>query len=286
MRSTSVIVFFLLSLMTRAQSVASVQNGPWNSPSTWDCACVPEFSQSVVVMHAVEITAPLLMGHQQVQVTGTGEIGMSFPSSVTFNTVLINEGHVLVMGDVLNSGLLNNAGFAEFIGTLLNDGSIINDAGALMQVEGDFVNQDLVQGEGAICVTDLTENAGAISGTLDFCDWTPTVSVPPFIDQNTGVVESGITFCQNNPCATAIAEDFGKDVALSPGASMDLAVVSGLPPGADLMVLDATGRIALPVRRPIADRVELGLSGLSNGAYRLVVRGATGQRVLPLVIAR
>ena len=269
-----------------AQTVMSVQNGPWNDPSTWDCACVPDFSQSVVIMHSVEINAALLLGHQQVQVTTSGEITMTLPAMVTFNTVLINEGHVLVMGEILNSGLFNNAGLAEFIGTLLNDGSIISDAGALMQVEGDFVNQDLVQGEGAICVTGLTENSGAISGTLDFCDWTPTVSAPPFIDQNTGAVENGITFCQSSPCATAIPDGFTQGLELSYAVSTDQPVLNGLPIGADVMLVDAAGRVAQPVRRSVTDRMDMVLSGLPNGTYLLVVRASAGQRVLPLVIAR
>lgn len=268
------------------QTVISVQSGLWHAPSTWDCACVPDFSQSVIVMHSVEIGSPLLMGHQQVQVTAAGEITMTFPASISFNTVLINEGHVLVMGEILNSGLFNNAGFVEFIGTVLNDGSIISDAGSLMQIEGDFVNQDLVQGEGAICVTDLTENSGSISGTLDFCDWTPTVSSPPFIDQNTGAVENGITFCQNSPCATGFPDPFGENLVLSPAIAHDLAVLNGVPVGAYVALFDAAGRLAMPRRRSIADRWELPLSGLPSGSYRLVVHASAGQRVLPLVIAR
>ncbi len=237
-------------------------------------------------MHSVEINSALLLGHQQVQVTSVGEITMSFPETISFNTVLINEGHVLVMGDILNQGLFNNAGFTEFIGTVVNSGSIISDAGAVMQIEGDFINQDLLQGEGAVCVTDQTDNQGTISGTIDICDWTPTVNMPPFIDLNTGTVESGITFCQNSPCASGVHEGFGVGIGASPTVAMDEVLLTGLPPGVAVLLMDAVGRVVLPARMAATDRMELGLSSLPTGAYRMVVRGAAGQRVLPLVIAR
>lgn len=286
MRSFTIGVVFLMLSAVNGQTVVSVQNGLWTSSSTWDCACVPDFSQNVVIMHSVEIDVSLLIGHQQVQVTSSGEITMTLQQTVSFNTVLINEGHVLVMGDVLNSGLFNNAGLAEFVGRLLNDGSIISDSGALLRVEGDFVNQDLVQGEGAICVSDLTDNQGAISGTLDFCDQTPSVSVPPFIDQNTGAVENGITFCQNSPCASSINEPFGATLELSSSIVTDQVILMGIPKGATFALMDAIGRMVLPARTASVDRVELGLSGLPIGVYRLVVAGSSGQRMLPLVIAR
>ncbi len=286
MRTAVSLLALIAVAALNAQTVASVQNGAWNAPSTWDCTCVPDFSQSVVIMHSVEINSALLIGHQQVQVTASGEITMSFPATISFNTVLINEGHMLVMGDILNQGLFNNQGFAELIGTVLNDGSMISGAGAVMQVEGDFVNQDLVQGEGALCVTDLTDNQGTISGTLDFCDWTPTVSVPPFIDQNTGAVENGITFCQNSPCATGVGENYLPGMELCPAIAADRTTLVHVPQGAAVLLLDAAGRMALPPRRPMTDRVDLSLSGLPNGHYRLVVRASAGQRVLPLVIAR
>ena len=248
---------------------------------------MPDFSLNVVIMHSVEINSALLIGYQQVQITTSGEITMSFPETVSFNTVLINEGHLLVMGDILNQGLFNNQGFAEFIGTMLNDGSIISDAGAVMQVEGDFVNQDLVQGEGALCVTDHTDNQGTISGTLDFCDWTPTVSVPPFIDQNTGAVENGITFCQNSPCATGLDEGSGASLMLAPSSTSDITLLSGLPAApVSIRVVDGSGRLVLPAFTPAADRVELHLSSLATGIYRVVVVSPSGQRMLPLVIAR
>lgn len=286
MRRTFTPFLVLFASICDAQTVTSVQSGPWNSPSTWDCGCVPDFSQSVVIANSVEITEALLLGHQQVLVAIGGELTMTLPATVSFNTVLINEGHVLVMGDILNSGLFNNAGFAEFVGSLLNDGSIISVLGAFMQVEGDFVNQDLVQGEGAICVTDLTDNQGSISGTLDFCDQSPTVNVAPFVDLNTGAVESGITFCQNSPCATSVQESFAADMELSPVIASDLITLTRMPAGVMVTVLDASGRLSRPVPARLTDRTEVDLSGLAAGPYRVVVRGPAGQRVLPFVIVR
>lgn len=123
-------------------------------------------------------------------------------------------------------------------------------------------------------------------GTLDFCDQTPTVTSPPFIDQNPGTVESGVTFCQGSPCATGIGEVPGSGMVLLPNIAEDRAALTGVFPGAEVLLLDGAGRLAIAPRRTQADRMELGLSALPNGAYRLVVRSSAGQRVLPLVIAR
>ena len=280
---SSVLVF---PALLRAQTVSTVQNGAWTAPSTWDCACVPDYSQSLVIMHSVEILDALLIGHQQVQVMSTGEITMSFPGTISFNTVLLNEGHVLVMGDILNEGLFNNNGFAEVVGTFINDGSLISDAGALLRIEGDFVNQDLVQGEGAICVTDITDNQGTISGTLDLCDQTPTVNIAPFVDANTGVIESGITYCQNSPCATSVQEGSTVSMELFPVLASDQVTLVAVPVGASVLLLDHLGRLMRPMRTAVVDRMDLDLSGLTAGAYRAVVRGSVDQRVLPFVISR
>jgi hypothetical protein len=137
-----------------------------------------------------------------------------------------------------------------------------------------------------MCVVDTTENEGTISGTIDFCDWTPTVSTPPFIDYSPGTVESSVTFCQNSPCATGLTEVFGPSLALMPPIASDQTLLCGIPTNASVRVVDGTGRTALPAFRPATDLSELSLSLLAPGIYRVVVTSSAGQRALPLVIAR
>ena len=286
MRTFLISALFTIVVPSSAQTVVSVQDGIWNVPSTWDCGCVPDNTQNVVIMHSVEITTTLLIANPQVQVTTGGELIMSLPASISLSTAFINEGHVLLMGTVHNVLLFNNAGFAEFIGQFDNLGSILIDVGALLQVEGNFTNYELLQGDGAMCVADTTINGGTISGTLDFCDGTPTVFSPPFIDVNFGTVESGITFCQNGPCASGVQESFGSWMSLSPSIASDQVTLAGIPLGASVRLVDAVGRIGQNLRSTTTDRLELPLSALPNGAYNLLVQGAAGQRVLPFVIAR
>ncbi len=289
MRSLVAVLFLALVTTVRSQTVTTVQNGLWDSPATWDCGCVPDNSPSLVIMHSVEIIGAIELAQPMVTVDPLGEVTMAYPGTVIINTNFINQGHVLLSGEIHIPGFFNSMGFTEFIGQVdiaAPSGSLIIPEGGFVQIEGDLTNNELLQGDGAICVLDTTENNGSISGDLDFCDLSPTVTVPPFLDSSPGPVDNSVTFCQNNPCATSVTEVFASGLQLLPSITAEQATLIGIPTGSTVQLIDAAGRIAWPGTGTRAERLELPLGGLPNGAYRVVVRGAAGQRVLPLVIAR
>jgi hypothetical protein len=150
-----------------------------------------------------------------------------------------------------------------------------------LHVEGDLHNEGSIDGTGNICVTGLTVNEGAIAGDIDFCDGTPTTSVPPIIDINMGTVEPSITFCATIICAVGLADHgHGSVITLVPVPAHGHATLTG--PAAEIatiQAIDARGRVvSLPVR---AGRIDL--AGLSPGVYAVVLPERPPQ-VLRLVV--
>lgn len=285
MRSLVLPVVQFAALVAPAQVVQSVQSGPWNVPSTWDCSCVPGSGQTVVVAHSVEIQGSIQLMHPQVHVTPGAEITMSFPEAVTIATDLTNDGHVLLIGTVLLIGQFTNNSFAEFVGELVSDGLIVNGPGALIQVEGDLTNHDQLQGGGFVCVTDSVINTNTISGTLDLCDQSNTAQQPPFIDSNSGTVAPTVTFCDLGPCTTAINGPDGGDGSRMMLVGDVLTVLDG-EAGAVLELFDARGRRVMPPLRLAGDVVRVPLHGMADGPYRAVLRTDKHRRSAAFILVR
>ncbi len=284
MRVQYAFVLAILASTAQAQTVNTVQNGAWSAPATWSCNCVPVSTASLVVMHSVELLGDLTITNPQVQVTSTGEITTSFPVTLTLNGVFIMEGHVFISGWVYNYSLLDVTGLFEVAGDFISDGQVQMDGGTLI-VEGGLTNYSSITGDGSICVVDSTVNHGSITGPLDFCDQSPTVGTPPFLDVNTGTVGSAVTFCTNSSCITGIADHAVQVIALAPNPASDRMTIFGTVAGDAITVVDASGRQGLRMKAT-ADRTELDLAAMANGAYRVIVRSRAAVRALPLIIAR
>ena len=284
MRACYVPLLALLASTAHAQTVNTVQDGAWNAPGTWSCNCVPGATASVVVMHSVQLLGDLTLTGPQLQVTSTGEITTSFPVTLTLSGVCIIEGHVFISGWVNNIGLLDITGLFEVAGDFTSDGQVLIDGGTLI-VEGDFTNYSTITGDGSICVGDSTVNQGTISGPLDLCDQSPTVSSPPFLDENTGEVENTVTFCTNSACVVGIADHFASAISIAPNPANESVQLVGLATGDLISVIDATGRTCM-LKRSTSDRTHMDVSALSVGSYRIRVGPGTGVRVLPLLIVR
>lgn len=286
MRIFPVLLLLFAPSLIRAQVIATVQNGPWTNPSTWDCNCVPAPGDSLVITHSVEITGDLTFSFPQVQVTTTGELTMSFPATVILGGTFIIEGHVLLMGWISNAGgSIDVSGSFELIGVFSTDGDIVMDGGT-MQVEGDLINYMSISGDGSICVYDSTNNQGTITGTVDICDATPTTSTAPIVDLNSGTIAGTVTYCTNSACAFAGVEEAWADaVTAYPNPAGRTMTVSGLGGIKGLLLVrDATGRAVH----------ELRLTGLEGGVqitapaagiFSLEIRTAVGSKSLKLIFA-
>ena len=282
MRPTLALVALACTLRTEAQTIVSVTDGEWNDPATWDCACLPG-TQDVEVLHDVEITTNIIFFNSQIHVATGGLLFMMAPYSVAITETLYCEGTLHLIGDVDVDGLLVIQADAQVIGEVHNDNALsVIGPGADLHVEGDLINDGVIDGNGYICVTDLTVNSGTLEGQIDFCDGSPTTAVPPIIDINTGTVGPEVTFCATAVCVAGVL-DHGMEepITLWPVPVHDQLTIVGLPAAVDrLLLMDGSGRVLRSMPRSEVIR----MTGITAGSYMLVPSSGQGRRMLRLIV--
>ncbi|MEO8068194.1 MAG: hypothetical protein ABI599_10930 [Flavobacteriales bacterium] len=280
MRSYYALPFLLLATSAKAQIVTTVQDGPWTSPSTWSCGCVPAAPSSLVIMHNVGVFGSLVLDEPQVQVASTGSINMSFPDMVLISTAFIMQGHVFFQGTVTMAGLVDVSGLFEVTGMLVNNGQLTLSGGSMI-IEGDLLNNQQISGNGSICVYLFTNNVGAINGAVDICDFSPTTTTPPILDANTGTVAGTVTYCTNSACGLSGVDNAAElsHILVSPNPAVDQAVVElpgqGIVRG-ELVSMD--GRVMEAGILSTGDRLLIQHPG-ANGIFLLRLFGPAGQRL-------
>lgn len=268
-----------LTSAVSAQLYTTAADGPWNDPATWACTCVPSVADSVEIAHHVTIANSITLTNAWVHITPSGWFGFSVPGFLAITQPVLNEGTLHTIGDLDVDWTFDSPGYIEVNGDLFNDDSInIGNAG-LIRVNGNMRNDGVIAGGGAICVSDMTINNGALLGHLDFCDASPTVLTPPFIDQSTGTVDPNVVFCDSGKCTVGIGEGPWSSVAVGPNPADDRLRLTGLPEGPlRFDLLDAMGRTC-PVQVSGGGAARsLDLALLATGGYLLRVCGGEGCR--------
>ena len=264
-----------VSALASAQTVTSVTDGNWSAPATWDCNCVPSTTSEVHIHHVVEVALfnfampyPLVVVHADgiLRVAGQLEVNnlVQVDGSLLVVQVLrLNQGsHVTVSGGVIAEGLLVD-GHLEMAG---GTASVIS-----------LISEGLLSGQGSICATQLTENFGTITGTIDICDGTPTTTVPPILDTNAGAVDAGVTYCTSSACATWIDEEgrSGRTVVFPNPTVAEVRILHARAKG--MMVIDPLGRSVPAELEQIGDDVLLHRGSLTAGGYTVVWMDGQGR---------
>lgn len=278
--------FISLGSSLHAQSLISVADGVWSNPTTWDCNCVPSFNNAVTVAHHVT-SSTTVNGYASIMVTPTGHLELSGGGSL-WATQCVVQGIVscpiyLGLGPMTLSGIVNASGIYLW-GDLHMQGGTVSTPGNFTSGTGFAVD-----GFGSICAGDSTHLQGPLTGTVDICDLSPTVSDPPFIDEGAQFVGPNVTFCQNSTCSTGLQQRSYKDAVhvfpLPAAEQFTIDVQRGSLQQIDLF--DAQGRIAKATGPLEASSfVVIDVSDLREGAYVLRLRMEDGMRTLPLIIAR
>lgn len=274
---------FLMPALVQAQgTTTSVQDGDWDDPATWDCSCVPEVDNAIVI-HQVRITGNTFL-MQRVHVTPVGSLVMDDYFSVVIMDTVINDGLMELIGDIdVDWALLNNATIL-IEGVMHNDGAIVMGGPDALIALDNIGNYDTIEGEGRICVAEHSENTGTIHGLIDFCDLTPTVAAPPFIDANSGSVAGSVTFCAGGSCGP-------QSVPANDSAGSRI----GPNPSNDHVRIDITSRSIVTVRDALGRSVSsqaasqplvLDVSMLPPGIYTVTLESGTRETAHRLVIAR
>lgn len=273
-------------LFAEAQITYSVQDGDWSDPATWDCNCIPEV-HNAEVLHQVRIAGNTFL-MQRVHVTPVGSLFMDEYFSVVIMDTVINDGLMDLIGDIdVDWAMINNS-TVHIDGVMHIDGVLTMGGPDAALTLDDIGNYDTIEGEGRICVSGFSENTGTIQGEIDFCDLTPTVSSPPFIDMNSGTVMGSVTFCAEGGCGPNPVADlqhtlFG--VRIYPIPTQDWLTIEA-PAQARITLLDGSGREVLSAFAPQSGLSTLSISSIPSGVYVAEVRDGTARQRIRVVIAR
>lgn len=268
-----------VSPVLSAQLYTTAADGPWNDPATWSCNCVPSVADSVEISHAVTIQAAVTLTNAWVHITPSGWFGFSSMGFLAITQPVLNEGTLYTIGDLDVDWPFDSPGYIEVNGDFANDDSITIGATGLIRVNGNMQNDGVIVGNGAICVSGITINEGDLVGAMDFCDGSPTTTVPPIIDQNNGTVDPAIVFCESGKCSVGIGEDVWAGVSIAPNPTSGRLMLSGLPTGLlRFELVDALGRACAVTSEGNRTSRSIDLEPLMSGTYVLRVCGEEGCR--------
>lgn len=189
-----------------SQSATSITNGPWVSPFTWSCTCVPLPGYTVTINHHVTLNTSFQLPSGGITVNAGGTLVQDSArdmlinggfivnhGTVDFRYLLLQNGYVTSTdtlrlksfanyGSIENSGVLHrvdsffNVGFIHNTGLVLtkkfqNNDTLIND-GLFAEVDSFFNMSFILNNDSIITPTFLTSgnliNNGQITGVDSF----------------------------------------------------------------------------------------------------------------------
>jgi len=123
-------LFFLVPFFTNAQTVTSVAAGNFYSPSTWDCTCVPNATDTIYVNHAVILNLGITYSGGLLQVGGAG----SLIDGGAGNGIFIDGGKVTNIGTINCSAILLESGYFNNLSQLYVDSLRTKDTASNMGI--------------------------------------------------------------------------------------------------------------------------------------------------------
>ncbi len=159
-----VFVMFLVMVNSFSQSATSIANGPWLSPFTWNCMCVPTPGYTVVINHQVTLNTSFQIP--------SGGITISSGASLIQDTA---------RDIMINGGFLVNNGKVNFRYLLLQTGSLTNNDSLRLK---SFANYKKFINAGVVYKVDSFYNMGYLHNS-------GTVSVKKFQNSDT-LINNGL----------------------------------------------------------------------------------------------
>ncbi|MFH1321155.1 MAG: T9SS type A sorting domain-containing protein [Bacteroidota bacterium] len=160
-------VILVCSLNTSvAKTVISVQNGIWNDPATWDCACFPSITDDVVIFsgHVIVHTVPVTINDLTINnggvlydfntvMTVTGNLTVNGTYSGTNDLILTGSGIIIDgIGIINNTALLNingNATISSSANLTKANGQVRIGNGVIVTNNGTIIIGDPIVGVSA-----------------------------------------------------------------------------------------------------------------------------------------
>ena len=116
-RPILLIITLILTGYSNSQTVTSIAAGDYYAPATWDCACVPNDSDTIYVNHAVTLNFGITYSGGLLQVGGAG----SLVDGGAGNGIYIDGGNVTNIGTINCAGVMLESGYLNNIGQFLVD---------------------------------------------------------------------------------------------------------------------------------------------------------------------
>lgn len=183
-------ILVMISVFGISQTAASVANGNWMNPFTWNCTCVPLPGYSVTINHAVALDTSWYVPSGGITINASGSLIKNNPTRdlLVNGGILDNKGVLDVRylftqtGVFSNSGTLTARSFLNYInftntGTIQNIDSLYS-TGAIIN-NGSFLNIDSITTGGiftnnGVCTYNQFTNTGIYTNNnnLTFTDIT------------------------------------------------------------------------------------------------------------------
>ncbi|MBP6698871.1 MAG: T9SS type A sorting domain-containing protein [Flavobacteriales bacterium] len=194
MRSVGLLVTILWSLGFHAQTVVqSVTDGDWTDPSTWDCACVPQDGDTVLVDHSITLAVDLTFLDGWIVVGSAGLLNGMPDKSFTSSARFTNHGSVLTYrftlldaqtwtDSLVNTGAIYatrmavrrrgvNTGTITTIDSLVFDRTSFWNEGSISS-RVTWIRDSLVWNDGLFTSYDLTVDSSGLFHNAGSCDVT------------------------------------------------------------------------------------------------------------------
>ncbi len=132
-----VLLFALLPLASLSQTVTSVAAGNFYAPTTWDCTCIPNDSDTIYVNHTVTLDFGITYSGGLMQIGGAG----SLVDAGSGNGIFIDGGTVMNIGTInVAAVLLETGGSVNNVGQFLVDSLWTRDVMDNMGIVDVYVN--------------------------------------------------------------------------------------------------------------------------------------------------
>lgn len=212
-----------------------------------------------------------------------------------------NEGSISIVGRVELSLLVQNsgsitAGSLHVLNGFENDGIIIctdslingvpefqaisnNHINAIVETQNFLNHQSCeIRDQGTICISGTSINNGTLGNFAHICDTSPTTTEWPYLDVNTGIVESSVIICQLGLCSVGIGEYSNlAQLTVYPNPSSDAVVMElGSAAVKSIELVDGSGRIIRTMQGPFREQVTMQRMGLEAGCYIVMAYDAQG----------
>ncbi|HTF02374.1 MAG TPA: T9SS type A sorting domain-containing protein [Bacteroidia bacterium] len=294
MKNATLFIALVAASSLFATTRTSIQSGVWTNPAIWIPNGVPDqFDDTIIVNTDVQFNENLQSSQSLFRITPFGSLtSLSQDTFSVLGGIMIIEGYFR-MGEfdvagadsvinysaiVVDGDMNQNRRFVNTVnGQVCVDGALISTAPLVnhgSMSAGSWNTAGAVSGNGGqFCVQGSFANSGAISGSIDICDASPS----GVGDSNTGTIAGSVTICQVGPCgqcvlSSVVEYNAGTSLTIIPHpvtSSSLIQVDFGSGPAGNshgFELTDITGRVVKSIVF-VGDRFYLDRTGIESGVY-------------------